>query len=413
MAVLAMTNLHAQATYNDTVRTNTWSVYAQGGLTWWNGMRGADVSNTRQPFTPDIAVGVDYNIRPWVRVGLKAEYTMIKTSNKLGTKVVSDKSEVVDGYNVTTKIEEARAQDRNNMSVFGADLNVDFNIMDIWHQRKAQRFNLWLGTGVGFWHGWNRNSITIATREVTEKKNDTYYEIYHHDKVKSNGICSQNNALYIPVSLSAEYDITPRWTAGVFGEYKYLPMNKDLTPKHMVSFGVRLAYNFVGHKMKSYKKRYEEALAAQEILKECCSQKDALENELNDVNAENENLKKQLADARNDNRRLADEAKKAQAQKASGHVVYFDNDSDVITATEKSRLDDYLKTADGKQLSFIAEASKVGGAKYNQGLSERRLKAVLKYLQQKGFGKSSIKDAKAIGSINQGGASYRRVVIAE
>ena len=83
VALCAAAGLQAQ-TYNDTVRTRTWSVYAQGGLTWWQGLRGVDVSNARHPLTPDAAVGVDYNIRPWIRVGLKAEYIMLKTTAKLG-----------------------------------------------------------------------------------------------------------------------------------------------------------------------------------------------------------------------------------------------------------------------------------------------------------------------------------------
>ena len=81
-AVIATaTTLQAQ-TYNDTVRTHTWSIYGQGGVSYYHGMRGADVSDSRRPISPDAAVGLKYNIKPWVRIGLNLEYTMLKATGK-------------------------------------------------------------------------------------------------------------------------------------------------------------------------------------------------------------------------------------------------------------------------------------------------------------------------------------------
>ncbi len=55
-----------------------------------------------------------------------------------------------------------RFQNRYTMQYAMADLNVDFNIMEFWHNRKAQQLNLWLGVGVGYLRGWSRNSTTFS-----------------------------------------------------------------------------------------------------------------------------------------------------------------------------------------------------------------------------------------------------------
>ncbi len=415
VALCAAAGLQAQ-TYNDTVRTRTWSVYAQGGLTWWQGLRGVDVSNARHPLTPDAAVGVDYNIRPWIRVGLKAEYIMLKTTAKLGKSLPQTVADMeISGRPGTVTTNTGVVENRNNMSVAAADVNVDFNILQLWSRRKAQQLNLWIGTGVGYWHGWNRHSYATAVRKVGAAEGDGYANYYFNASIDASGTASHTNVLYIPASLSLECDITPRWTAGVFGEYKYLPLRKELTPKHVVSFGLRLAYNFVGRKMPSYRSRYFDLRAMNETLKECCSEKKSLQKQLDSKNAEINRLKSQLGDA---NRKLNESQNLGEAaghDKTLGHTVYFDLNSDEISEQEKVRLDNFIAKvkAEGKDLHFVGESSKEGAAAYNQSLSERRLKAVLNYLKQQGLGNSAIKDAKAIGASAQGDATYRRVVIAE
>ena len=407
MAVSAMAGLQAQ-TYNDTVRTHTWSVFAQGGLSYWRGMRGGDFYPSRRPLTPDFGVGVKYNIKPWVRVGLKAEYTMVKSTGD----AVSMGSTQKEGYMVgdrstTLNTTVDRVQNRNNMNVLMADLHADFNVMDIWHDRKAQKFNLWVGTGVGYWHGWNRHSQTFSYREEAVAKGDGYFNVYNHNYLKSQADKDQTNALYIPVSIAAEYDITPCWTAGVYAEGKLLPLKKDLTPKGIAMAGVRIAYNFVGKKVKSYKSLYEDALAQQETLKRCCADKESALARLAEAQRENDKLKSQLADAQN--------SKPAAAPCKKGHVVYFDAGKYDLSASEKIRLDQYIaeaKESDNKLL-LVGEASKDGSAAKNQALSEKRLQSVLSYLNDKGIKNVRIGEKKAIGAQAQGDETYRRVVIGE
>ena len=63
--------------YNKQVRTNALSIYAQGGLSWASGV-GYENINARKSFdmAPALGLGLDFTIRPWVRVG--AEYMWAK-----------------------------------------------------------------------------------------------------------------------------------------------------------------------------------------------------------------------------------------------------------------------------------------------------------------------------------------------
>ena len=64
--------LPAPQEYNKDVRTGTWSIYAQGGLSWVNGLWYESV-NAKKSYShsPAVGGGIDYTIRPWVRVGVE------------------------------------------------------------------------------------------------------------------------------------------------------------------------------------------------------------------------------------------------------------------------------------------------------------------------------------------------------
>ena len=199
IALGSVTSLQAQ-TYNDTVRTSTWAVYAQGGASYWRGMRGSDVYPCRKPLTPDFALGINYNIRPWVRIGLKAEYTIIKTtSNNIDLGTTTKEGYMVGDRVTTLNISANRIQNRHNMSVAMADLHAEFNLMDMWHYRNAQKFNLWVGTGIGFWHAWDRNSQSTAYKEEAVANGDTYFNVYTHNYLTSTETNTKMQALYVLV----------------------------------------------------------------------------------------------------------------------------------------------------------------------------------------------------------------------
>ena len=404
VAVLATAATLQAQTYNDTVRTHTWSVYIQGGGTLYHGMRGMDDIAKRKHIMPFGGVGVKYNIKPWVRLGLNLEYDMLRSLDKGMLSTTTNRGyEIKDPstgktYPTTLETKMDRFQNRYTMQYAMADLNVDFNIMEFWHNRKAQQLNLWLGVGVGYLRGWSRNSTTFSYREMAVAKGEGYYNVYTHNYMKSHAFNEHVDAMYIPATLSLEYDLSSRWTAGVFGRYSYLPLNKDLTPKGMYSAGVVLRFNFVSKVMPSNKTRYYRALSEQAEMKA------AYEQQLQDKLRENESLASQLSASKKDNAELKamlDDCEKS--KKLTSYDVYFTLNKSNITTQEKIRLRNFiqrLKSQGSYKLTIIGEASSDGPSSKNYKLSEERLNNVVYYLKKQGIEDFSIKLEKAIGDSN-------------
>ena len=404
VAVLATAATLQAQTYNDTVRTHTWSVYIQGGGTLYHGMRGMDEIAKRKHIMPFGGVGVKYNIKPWVRLGLNLEYDMLRSTDKGMLSTTTNKDyEIKDPstgktYPTTLETKMDRFQNRYTMQYAMADLNVDFNIMEFWHNRMAQQLNLWLGVGVGYLRGWSRNSTTFSFREMAVAKGEGYYNVYTHNYMKSHAFNEHVDAMYIPATLSLEYDLSSRWTAGVFGRYSYLPLNKDLTPKGMYSAGVVLRFNFVSKVMPSNKARYYRALIEQAEMKA------AYEQQLQDKLRENESLASQLSASKKDNAELKamlDDCEKS--KKLTSYDVYFTLNKSNITTQEKIRLRNFiqrLKKQGNYKLTIIGEASSDGPSSKNYKLSEERLNNVVDYLRKRGIEDFSIKLEKAIGDSN-------------
>ena len=379
VAVLATAATLQAQTYNDTVRTHTWSVYIQGGGTLYHGMRGMDDIAKRKHIMPFGGVGVKYNIKPWVRLGLNLEYDMLRSTDK--------------GMLSTTTNKDYEIKDPSM-----AELNVDFNIMEFWHNRKAQQLNLWLGVGVGYLRGWSRNSTTFSYREMAVAKGEGYYNVYTHNYMKSHAFNEHVDAMYIPATLSLEYDLSSRWTAGVFGKYSYLPLNKDLTPKGMYSAGVVLRFNFVSKVMPSNKARYYKALRDQAEMKE------AYEKQLAEKQRAYDGLSESLKACRKDNaelQSLLDDCEKS--KKVKSYEVFFTVDKTNITTQERLRLKKFINTLKEQgdyKLTIIGEASSDGVSSKNYKLSEGRLNNVVNFLKKQGIKGFDIKLEKAIGDSN-------------
>lgn len=404
VAVLATAATLQAQTYNDTVRTHTWSVYIQGGGTLYHGMRGMDEIAKRKHIMPFGGVGVKYNIKPWVRLGLNLEYDMLRSTDKGMLSTTTNKDyEIKDPstgktYPTTLETKMDRFQNRYTMQYAMADLNVDFNIMEFWHNRKAQQLNLWLGVGVGYLRGWSRNSTTFSCREMAVAKGEGYYNVYTHNYMKSHAFNEHVDAMYIPATLSLEYDLSSRWTAGVFGRYSYLPLNKDLTPKGMYSAGVVLRFNFVSKVMPSNKARYYKALRDQAEMKE------AYKKQLAEKQRAYDGLSESLKACRKDNaelQSLLDDCEKS--KKVKSYEVFFTVDKTNITTQERLRLKKFINTLKEQgdyKLTIIGEASSDGVSSKNYKLSEGRLNNVVNFLKKQGIKDFDIKLGKAIGDSN-------------
>lgn len=244
LVVLPAVGLQAQ-TYNDTIRTDTWSLYVSGGISNFLSLRGGSVTGVLSSISPDLGLGLKYNLNPGFRLGLNFGYTKIKAKNAdIETSQTKTPGFQIGEYNDAELIvDKAVLVNRVDNHMAGADLNFDFNLITPFYDGN-QRWNFWMGTGVGYLYGWTRNTVTTAITEEAIANGDSHFNIYNKDHIETIATFKRAHTLYIPARLSLEYDFMPRLTLGLKAEYKYLPLSWDFTPKGIWSANLTVSYNF-------------------------------------------------------------------------------------------------------------------------------------------------------------------------
>lgn len=408
--------LRAQ-TYNDSVRTHTWSVYMQGGISGHHGVRSPLFDRSKQMIAPDLNLGMKYNIKPWVRVGANIGYTRMNATDK----TILSQSSTQSGYPIgdhigTLEVRSDRLQNRNKADLLGLDVNADFNILDIWHNRKLQWMNLYAGIGVGYMHGWNRNVQTTSFNETGIAQGDGYYNVYTHAYMESDSFRSQFNALYIPLSLSWEFDVHRRLTLGVIGQYKWIPTKADFSPKGIYSVGVVVRYNFVKSKSKVQQERIDYLNRRIEQAKAACAETTAAlqrkaEAETEALKRREKELERQLAECQRSNA----EKQPAAVDGAGSTAIYFDHNSDKLSPVNTERLRalaEQLKANDQRQIMLIGSANTVGADGVNRRLSDKRVNAVKKALTDAGIDDTRFKSSLSLGAYNMtADPECRRVIV--
>lgn len=382
----------------DALRTGTWSPYVKGGISFATGGDFENVNAGVNTYVAPMAgLGIDYNILPWVRVGLGYEASLYNREQRLA------------------KITDDGTTYRNlGVLYHGVDLTADFNIMEIWNNRACKAFNIYLGTGVGYMFAYgNKYDINMGFKEIVENKADAdNYTI--QTWVKAHNEPVSFNSLYIPANLSFEYDINPRFTVGLEAGVKYLLGNAAYMPKLTESVGVTLRWNIVGLKQGCRTKtqvinELRDKLAACTAANADCGARAAK------LAADNAELEKQISDVR---KKLADseaecaslrkqleEAYKAARDKDLAEVlakavVYFANDSYKISADAQKTIEtvaDFLNKNDDVKVSLLGSASKTGPSAHNQDLSVNRANAVKNALNALGVSDAQIESVKAVG----------------
>lgn len=420
LAVALATNVASATAQDDIssqdVRRNSWSVYVQGGMSWATGLDYKSVdAATGTSTAPEFGAGLNYNIRPWVRLGLNWEISKYQREQRLSSfeKVNASYGGLIDGVTQLESSEGGIAYRKMWTRYNNVDFTVEFNLAEIF-KRESHRFNLYLGTGVGMMFAkGNSYELGMGTERWTDPGNtDASGNVISESWtstgwVKSTNVRHDFNSLYIPLVLSAEYDVAPRFTVGVKGTYKYVTSDEYLAASGLMNAAVVLRYNFLSkkHGVQSNKQMYERAKSDYDALK---GDYDALraQNEKNQmqlddnqramkrVQAENEALKKAL-----------DECNKSKvAAQQQTLVVYFPKAVSKVSKTDETRLIEFaknLKADEEATISLIGEASADGKTKSNQRLSERRLRNVMKILNNNGISGSKISSAKAIGDANR------------
>lgn len=443
-------DIGAQERGSGTYRTCTWSLYGEAGATMSHGIGISNVNAA--PWTsvsPEIGVGVSFNLRPWIRLGLNYDFSKYARElrfNKLqpldtpagdGT-IDTDDTHTGDlsgdfSGEIIPDIDGTPAGDRHLLEKTGGlaytkkwthyhatDLTLEFNVMEIWKNRTDKRFNLYAGVGFGWLFAkGNTYNIAMGNERWKEKYKETT-DIW----LKAENTRHNYNTGYVPMLVSAEFDVTPIVTLGLQGNYKRL-LKCDNAPKGIGTVSMVVRLNLLGgksgYKSKASRLRESEnALAAMrdmnEVLKdECEDSMSDLKDELAESQHEIEKLKSQLEGLKKENEEL-----KTQVEEKPKHdtldtgCAMFDFDSYKLRPQAKAELNDFanrLKSMEGYDLVVIGEASAIGDSGYNQRLSERRIDSVINHLGKKGIDCSSAYRQALGDSRNDKSESAQRATI--
>ena len=379
---------------NKELRTNTWSIYAQGGLSWANGVWYPNIdAKSSYKQSPAVGGGIDFTIRPWVRIG--ADYIWSRYRREQRFSVIDNNVMPVKTYG------------NYMMNTHNIKLGVQFNLMEFWPARKAQWLNIWLGTGLGgtlargneygVWISNTKNGTSSSIGNDANISNDGTVTITGN--VSTHNRHENFNKLYIPATLHIEADVSRQFTVGVKGEMDWLLNRQEVAPKHLIYALATVRYNFVQSRARKQRDYYDGEIAAlndraNSLRQEADSEKARAEQEAQlrqKAEQENADLQRQLDDCQN--------SKKA-VEATPEHYVQFAHNSSYMSREEKDRLRSFARSVKGEKLTIVAEASTPGTSDYNQLISERRMKRVVDLLLKEGFSLQDLQPQTAIGAKN-------------
>ena len=395
---------------NNDLRTRTWSIYAQGGLSWATDVWYQNLDAKRSyKQAPAVGGGVDFTIRPWVRVGAEYLWSRYRREQRFST--------------LDTKTMPIKAYGNYMMNLHNAKLGVDFNLMELWPRRRAQWLNIWAGTGVGYTFAkGNEYGIYVSNTKTVDGTTTPFVEgesIGNNGSITITGnVQTKNrhekfNTFYVPASLHIEADVSRRFTIGLKGEIDWLLNRKDIAPKNLVFALATVRYNFVPSRARVQRAYYEGAIATlndrvnalQREASEAKADADKAESARRQAEQQNADLQRRLQDCENSKPTVATAVQPS-------HFVQFDHNSSYMSRAEADRLKAFARSVKGQKLALVAEASTPGTEGYNQSLSEHRLTRVVEALVKEGFALEDLHPTTAIGEQNgKPSAEGRRVTI--
>ncbi len=377
----------AQERGNCAYRTSTWSLYAEGGATMLHGlgMSSVDAPSGMNIF-PEIGAGVSFNIRPWIRLGLNYDFSKYAREQRFSE---FQPLGVPTGDGTLSEQYGGLAYSKMWTHYHAADATVEFNLMELWRNREDKRFNLYAGAGFGWLFAkGNTYDITMGHERWSEPYKETINTWL--DAVNTR---HKYNVGYVPMLLSAEFDISPVVTVGLQGNYKRL-LKCDNAPKGIGTASVVLRLNILGSKSgyRSTGRKLREselALAAMTVAgaaakADCEASGKAKDEALASAKTENAALKSRVEALEKENAGLKARRTNEVLQNLT---VQFSNDSFKLLPEAKASLDAFaerLKTMKETELVVVGEASATGSSGHNQRLSELRIETVLDYLRKQG-----------------------------
>ncbi len=377
----------AQERGSSAYRTATWSLYAEGGATMAHGlgMSSVDAAPGMNIF-PEIGAGVSFNIRPWIRLGVNYDFSKYAREQRFSE---FQPLEIPAGEGTLSEQYGGLVYSKMWTHYHAADLTLEFNIMELWRNRQDRRLNLYAGAGFG-WLFASGNTYDISMGH--ERWSGSYKETINTwlDAVNSR---HKYDVGYVPMLLSAEFDVSPVVTVGLQGNYKRL-LKCDNAPKGIGTASVVLRLNILGSKSgyKSTGRKLREselALAAMTVAgaaakADCEASGKAKDEALASAKTENAALKSRVEALEKENAGLKARRTNEVLQDLT---VQFSNDSFKLSAAAKTDLEAFagrLKSTEGVELVVVGEASATGGSGHNLRLSELRIETVLDYLRKQG-----------------------------
>lgn len=380
---------------NSELRVCTWSVYAQGGMSWATDVwyQNLDAKRSYQQ-SPAVGGGIDFTIRPWVRVGAEYLWSNYRREQRFSA--------------IDAKTMPVKAYGNYLMNYHNVKLGVGFNLMELWPRRGAQWLNIWAGTGVGytiakgneygiyFSNTQSQGGQTTPVGDGTTIGNESNVTITGN--VRSTNRHEDFNTFFVPASVHVEADLCRQFTIGLKGEMDWLFNRKDVAPRNYAFALVTLRYNFVPGRAKVQKAYYQGEISALNSRLEAMR----LQADADKASAERESSERRLTEQRvselRDSLTDCENSKPVEVVARPSHFVQFANNSSSISDEELDRLRAFAKTVSGKRLSLVAEASTSGTEEYNQRLSERRLASVVNALVKEGFSLFDLNPRTAIGA---------------
>ncbi len=393
--------------YNQKLRTRTWSIYAQGGLSWATDVWYLNVDAKKSyELAPAVGGGVDFTIRPWVRMGAEYLWSRYRREQRFAT--------------LDTQTMPVKMYGNYLMNFHNAKLGVGFNLMELWPRRGAQWLNIWASTGVGYSFAKGNEYGMYINNTITENGQTTPMTdgatISNDDVVTVTGnVRTTNrheefNKFYIPASLHIEADLSRQFTIGVKGEMDWLLKRDDIAPKNLIFALATVRYNFVPSRAKTLKQYYDGEIATlndrvNALQRENETERKRTEADRAKMQQEKTDLQRRLADCESKPVTVVQEVQPS-------HYVQFSHNSSYFSREEGDRLKAFARSVRGKKLILVAEASTPGRADYNQTLSERRLAHVVEVLVAEGFAREDLHPQTAIGEQRgKPAAEGRRVTI--
>ena len=402
---------------NSELRHRTWSFYTQGGLSWATGVWYRNI-DAKRSYRQSAAAGggVDFTIRPWVRVGAEYIWSRYRREQRLSA---------LDAETMPVK-----AYGNYMMNLHNAKLGVGLNLMEIWPERRAQWLNIWAGTGAGYTFGRGNEYGIHFSNTLTQGGQTTPLtggaSISNDDAITITGnVRTTNrherfNTFYIPASLHVEADLCRRLTVGLKGEADWLLNRGDIAPKGYAFALVTLRYNLVPSRARVQRAYYEGEISALggrlDALRLEADRSRARADEAGEAlrlaETQNADLQGLLSDCEECRARAEAEAEAVASAAPTSHFVQFDHNSSHVGGAEADRLRAFARSVRGERLALVAEASTPGGEDYNVRLSERRLRRVVEILVGEGLPAGDLRPATAIGARNgKPSAEGRRVTI--